>query len=62
LKGMAVAQIEIPETQIDEICRRQGIKRLALLGSVLTERFSESSDIDILVEFKPGTTSSGWRT
>src|SRR5215469_4038359 len=52
---MMVAQIEIPEVQIGEICRRQGIKRLALFGSVLTGRFSDSSDIDVLVEFKPGT-------
>jgi predicted nucleotidyltransferase len=52
---MTVAQIEIPETQIGELCRRQGIGKLALFGSVLTDRFSESSDIDILVEFRPGT-------
>jgi hypothetical protein len=47
--------LEIPEAQIDELCRRQGIKKLALFGSVLTGRFSESSDIDVLVEFRPGT-------
>jgi predicted nucleotidyltransferase len=52
---MTVAQIEIPEAQIGEICQRQGIKRLALFGSVLTGRFSDSSDIDVLVEFRPGT-------
>jgi predicted nucleotidyltransferase len=27
---------------------------LALFGSVLTERFSDTSDIDVLVEFEPG--------
>lgn len=52
---MTVAQVEIPEVQIDELCRRQSIKKLALFGSVLTGRFSESSDIDVLVEFRPGT-------
>ena len=51
---MPVAQIEIPEAQITELCRRQGIRKLALFGSVLTDRFSESSDIDILLEFQPG--------
>ncbi len=51
---MTVAQIEIPEAQIADVCRRQGIKRLALFGSVLTGRFSDSSDIDVLVEFRPG--------
>ncbi len=51
---MTVAQQEIPEAQIGELCRRYGIRRLALFGSVLTNRFSETSDIDVLVEFRPG--------
>ena len=50
---MTVAQIEIPEAQIGELCRRNGIRKLALFGSVLSDRFSESSDIDVLVEFRP---------
>ena len=52
-RSMTVAQIEIPDVQIGELCRRNGIRRLALFGSVLTGRFSESSDIDVLVEFRP---------
>ena len=52
---MTVAHIEIPEAQIGELCRRQGIKKLALFGSVLTSRFSEASDVDVLVEFRTGT-------
>lgn len=50
---MVVAQIEVPEAQLGELCRRHGIRKLALFGSVLTERFSESSDIDVLVDFRP---------
>lgn len=50
---MTVAQIEIPEARIGELCRRNGIRRLSLFGSVLTNRFSDSSDIDVLVEFRP---------
>jgi predicted nucleotidyltransferase len=50
---MTVAQIEIPEAQIGEFCRRNGIRKLALFGSVLTDRFFDSSDIDVLVEFRP---------
>lgn len=49
---MTVAQLEILEAQIGEFCRRHGIRRLALFGSILTDRFSESSDIDVLVEFR----------
>ena len=50
---MTVAQIEIPETEITGLCRRYGIRRLALFGSVLTSRFSDSSDVDVLIEFRP---------
>jgi uncharacterized protein len=50
---MAVAHIEIPEAKIAGVCRRNGIRRLALFGSAVTDRFSESSDIDVLVEFRP---------
>lgn len=50
---MTVAQIEIPEAHVGEFCRRNGIQRIALFGSVLTGRFSDSSDIDVLVEIRP---------
>lgn len=53
-KSMTVAQIEIPEARVGELCRRNGIRRLALFGSALTDRFSDASDVDVLVEFKPG--------
>lgn len=32
--------------------QRNGIRKPALFGSVLADRFSESSDIDLLVEFR----------
>lgn len=51
---MTVAQIEIPEAQIADFCRRNGIRKLAFFGSVLTNRFSDASDIDVLVEFRRG--------
>jgi uncharacterized protein len=50
---MTVAQIQIPEAEMIAVCRRNGIRKLALFGSVLTSRFSDSSDVDILVEFQP---------
>ena len=46
-------QIEIPAAEIAALCHSNGIRRLALFGSVLTGRFSETSDIDMLVEFQP---------
>lgn len=50
---MTVAQIEIPETGIADLCRNNGIRKLAFFGSVLTSQFSDSSDVDILIEFRP---------
>jgi len=49
------AAIEVNHRELDEFCRRNSIRRLSLFGSVLTERFSDSSDVDLLVEFQPGT-------
>ena len=51
--SMTVAQIQIPEPEVVDLCRRNGIRKLALFGSVLTSRFSDSSDVDVLVEFRP---------
>jgi hypothetical protein len=53
---MAATQIPIPQTAVTEYCRNNGIRKLALFGSVLTERFSDKSDVDVLVEFEPGLT------
>jgi predicted nucleotidyltransferase len=38
------------------LCRRHGIRRLALFGSVLRGDAGPDSDVDILVEFEPGRT------
>ena len=51
---MTVGHIDVAKEQIAEFCRQSGIRKLALFGSVLTERFSDTSDIDVLVEFEPG--------
>lgn len=39
------------KTQIEALCRRHGVRRLFVFGSVLSERFSGNSDIDLVVEF-----------
>ncbi len=38
------------------LCRRRGIRRLSLFGSVLKGTDRPDSDIDLLVEFEPGAT------
>ncbi|MBX9789028.1 MAG: nucleotidyltransferase family protein [Pirellulales bacterium] len=49
-------RVEIPRAELGELCRRRGIRRLALFGSVLRDDFTPTSDIDVLVEFEPGRT------
>jgi uncharacterized protein len=48
--------VEIPRDKIAEFCRRHGIRRLSLFGSILREDFNPESDVDVLVEFEPERT------
>ena len=52
---MSEARISIPKDRIAEFCVRNRVRRLSLFGSVLREDFGPDSDVDILVEFEPGT-------
>lgn len=51
---MLIRGVEFPEAEIVAFCRNAGIARLSLFGSILTDDFSSDSDIDMLVEFRPG--------
>jgi predicted nucleotidyltransferase len=51
---MTRSRIDLPEERLAEFCRRHRIRRLSLFGSVLRDDFSESSDVDVLVEFERG--------
>jgi predicted nucleotidyltransferase len=48
-----IPRIEIPKPWIEKFCRAHHIVKMALFGSVLSDHFSETSDVDILVEFDP---------
>ncbi len=52
--------IEFPDAPITEICRRYGIRELAVFGSAACGDSHPGSDIDVLVEFKPDT-HLGWK-
>ena len=45
--------IEINTDKIEAFCRNNGIRRLALFGSILRNDFRPDSDVDVLVEFYP---------
>ena len=51
----ARASLKIPREKIAEFCKKNHIRKLSLFGSALREDFSPDSDVDVLVEFEPGT-------
>ncbi|MBM3758488.1 MAG: nucleotidyltransferase [Acidobacteria bacterium] len=44
----------IPTQPLSQFCERHHIRKLALFGSVLTDRFRADSDVDVLVDFEAG--------
>ncbi len=53
---MVINGVNYPKDQIADFCRRNGISRLSLFGSILRDDFLPDSDVDVLVEFLPHRT------
>jgi predicted nucleotidyltransferase len=47
--GMMPAQYN--NEKLVELCKRHHVKELYLFGSILTNKFMETSDVDLLVQF-----------
>ena len=48
------ARISIPEQKIDKFCRKWGVQRFELFGSVLRDDFDpKRSDVDVMVTLSP---------
>ncbi|MCM1139193.1 MAG: nucleotidyltransferase domain-containing protein [Muribaculum sp.] len=45
--------IELNLQRIIELCRKHKVKSLAVFGSILTDRFNDDSDVDLLIDFEP---------
>lgn len=45
--------IELNLKRILELCRKHKVKTLSVFGSILTDRFTDTSDVDLLVDFEP---------
>lgn len=43
--------IELNLEKIYELCRKYKVKTLSVFGSILTDRFNDESDVDLLVNF-----------
>ena len=44
--------IELNLQRILDLCRMHRVKTLAVFGSILTDRFNDRSDVDLLVDFE----------
>lgn len=49
-------RLDVDQQALAALCRRHGIRRLSLFGSVLKGTARPDSDIDLLVEFEPEAT------
>ena len=47
-------RLPIPRDEIAAFCRKHGIRKFSLFGSVLRDDFGPDSDVDVLAEFRPG--------
>jgi hypothetical protein len=47
-------KIEIPGERVAEFCRKHHILRLSFFGSVISDHFTQDSDVDVLIEFEQG--------
>ena len=50
-----ISGIQLPIDRIADVCRRYGVKELAVFGSAVRGELRPESDIDILVEFQSDT-------
>ncbi|MDE2774821.1 MAG: nucleotidyltransferase domain-containing protein [Chloroflexota bacterium] len=48
--------IDLPVQAIRAYCETQPIARLSLFGSAMRGELRDESDIDLLIEYRPGTT------
>ncbi len=45
--------IEMNLQRILDLCRKHKVRTLSVFGSILTDRFNDQSDVDLLVDFEP---------
>ena len=49
-----ISGVELPIERIADVCRRYEVQELSVFGSAARGEMQPESDIDILVDFKPG--------
>lgn len=44
-------KIQIHQNAIAQLCKKYNVEKLYVFGSILTDKFNDSSDIDFIVKF-----------
>lgn len=52
---MGKLRIVLPREKIAAFCRKWKVREFSVFGSVLRDDFRPDSDIDVMVDFEPGT-------
>lgn len=60
LVARAVQRLGLDVAWLAAYCERWGIAELSLFGSVLRDDFRADSDVDMLVEYRPGYPTGAW--
>jgi predicted nucleotidyltransferase len=50
---LSMGFIENYTNEINELCKYHKVKSLYAFGSILTDKFTDKSDIDLIVDFQP---------
>ena len=53
METLSLGTVTVDRNALAEVCRKWGIKSVALFGSVLRDDFTSESDIDLLLEYFP---------
>jgi predicted nucleotidyltransferase len=56
MREASMAEISIDRKGLSAFCKAHGIRQLAIFGSVIHHDLTQESDVDVLVEFQPGST------
>ena len=55
---MEIASLTVDVEELEKICRKYSIRKLALFGSAARQELGAESDLDILIEFQPESGSA----
>lgn len=53
-------ELNIERNRLAELCRQYGVRKLSLFGSAARGDMTPESDVDLMVEFEPGSRASLW--